>query len=76
MPQLHFYVPDEVDTLIRTCAKRSQIPVSQYLAAVVKREVAGVNQWPQGYFDLFTQWDGLPAARPEPLPLETRQSFK
>lgn len=75
MSQLHFYVPDTVETQIRAKAKQANLPLSQYLAALVKREAGMQNQWPAGYFDLFDAWQGEPQIRPAELELETRESF-
>ena len=75
MSQLHFYVPDDIEAQIRIKAKQANLPLSQYLALVVKRETSVQNQWPAGYFDLFDAWAGEPQARPSELALETRASF-
>ena len=75
MSQLHFYVPDEVETQIRIKAKQANLPLSKYLAELVKRETGAQNQWPTGYFDLFDTWQGEPQVRPSELALETRQGF-
>ena len=75
MSQLHFYVPDEVETQIRIRAKQANLPLSKYLAELVKRETGAQNQWPAGYFDLFDAWQGEPQNRPAELVLETRNSF-
>ena len=75
MSQLHFYVPDEVEAQIRLQAKQANLPLSQYLALVVKRETGAQNQWPAGYFDLFDAWAGEPLAEPSELALEVRASF-
>ena len=75
MSQLHFYVPDEVEAQIRLQAKQANLPLSQYLALVVKRETGAQNQWPAGYFDLFDAWAGEPQAEPSELTLENRASF-
>jgi hypothetical protein len=76
MSQLHFYVPDEIEAQIRQRAKRAKLPLSKYLAELVKREAGTSNQWPKGYFDLFDSWLGKPQTRPKELVLETRQRFK
>lgn len=76
MSQLHFYVPDDVETQIRRQAKQANLPLSQYLAALVKRELGTQSQWPAGYFDLFDAWQGEPQARPTNLVLETREPFE
>lgn len=75
MSQLHFYVPDEVETQIRMKAKQANLPLSKYLAELVKRETSAQNQWPAGYFELFDAWQGEPQVKPDELPMETRQSF-
>jgi len=75
MSQLHFYVPDEVEKQIRNKAKQANLPLSRYLAELVKRETSQKNQWPEGYFELFDQWEGESTVRPPQLPLEERMSF-
>ena len=75
MSQLHFYVPDDIEAQIRQKAQSLHMPLSRYLADIVKRELAGQAQWPAGYFDLFNQWQGEPMTRPEPLPVNERLSF-
>ncbi len=75
MSQLHFYVPDDTEAQIRIKAKQANLPLSQYLALVVKRETSAQNQWPDGYFDLFDAWAGEPQTRPAELALETRASL-
>ena len=64
MSQLHFYVPDEVEAQIRRRAKQAKLPLSRYLAALVKRETSLQSQWPEGYFELFGQWQGERLERP------------
>lgn len=75
MSQLHFYVPDEVETQIRIKAKQANLTLSKYLAELVKRETGAQNEWPAGYFDLFDAWQGEPQVRPSELALEARQRF-
>lgn len=75
MSQLHFYVPDELEAQIRIKAKQANLPLSQYLAQIVKRETSAQNQWPAGYFDLFDAWQGAPQARSTELDLENRDTF-
>lgn len=62
MAQLHFYVPDPVAEQIKRKADQAQLSVSKYLAQMVKREVAA-DQWPEGYAELFDQWEGEPLKR-------------
>lgn len=75
MPQLHFYVPDEIEAQIRIKAKQANLTLSKYLAGLVKRETGIQNQWPAGYFELFDAWQGEPQTRPVQLALETRPDF-
>ena len=75
MSQLHFYVPDEVEAQIRLQAKQANLPLSQYLALVIKRETSAQNQWPAGYFELFDAWQGEPQTKASELALETRTPF-
>lgn len=75
MAQLHFYVPDDVETQIRIRAKKANLTLSEYLAELVKREIEAQNQWPIGYFALFDAWQGDPQNKPDNLALETRNTF-
>ena len=68
MPQLHFYISDGV-------AARAKLPISRYVAELVKRDVGQV--WPEGYFERISgAAEGAsithePAGPPEErLPLE------
>lgn len=76
MSQLHFYVPDSVEAQIRKKAKQANLPLSKYLAELVKRETQEQAQWPAGYFELFELWQGDPQESPAELTLETRASFE
>ena len=76
MSQLHFYVSDEIEEQIRAKAKQAKLSLSKYLAELVKREINAQNQWPDGYFDLFDNWEGEPLSRPDELTFETRLSIK
>ena len=62
MAQLHCYVPDLVAEQIKQKAERAQLSVSKYLSQLVKRDVAA-DQWPDGYAELFDQWQGEPLKR-------------
>lgn len=37
----------------RVRGKQANLPLSQYMAQLIKRETGAQNQWPAGYFDLF-----------------------
>lgn len=75
MSQLHFYVPDRVENTLRIKAKQANMPLSRYIAEIVKREVQVDDKWPDGYFELFDKWEGEPQSRPGQLELETRLGF-
>lgn len=74
MPQLHFYVPDEVAKRIQEKARAKNLSVSKFIAETMQREThAG---WPEGYFErVVGKWQGEPLERPEQLPLEERDFF-
>ncbi|MCF6262426.1 MAG: hypothetical protein L3J24_02415 [Xanthomonadales bacterium] len=73
MAQLHFYIPDAVAEKIKNKAEKAHLSVSKYMAELAMREVE--NEWPEGYFELFGQWQGGTLERPEQLPLEQREAF-
>ena len=75
MPQLHFYVPDDVAEQIKARAALAKQPVSRYVAELVKRDV-GLG-WPTDYFKRISSAADGAAMRYEPsglpeerLPLE------
>jgi len=49
MPQLHFYVPDDIAEQIKARAAHAKMPVSRYVADLVKRDVG--QGWPEDYFE-------------------------
>jgi hypothetical protein len=70
MPQLNFYVPEEVAEKVKIVAAREGKPISKYLADLVKRELS--PGWPEGYFEhVLGSWQG-PLDRPEELTPEDR----
>jgi hypothetical protein len=73
MTQLHCYVPDEVAKRLSDKAKQAGVPVSRYLAGLVRKDTEA--QWPKGYFELFGTWKGGPLARPPQGEFEQRASF-
>lgn len=73
MAQLHFYIPDSVADKIKLKAKHAHLPVSKYLAELVKREV--VDQWPEDYFNNFGKWQGESLQRPVQGSFEKREKF-
>lgn len=71
MPQLHFYVPNELAERIHQEAQAAQMSVSRYLAELVKREMA--PNWPEGFFDdVVGGWQGKPLQRPSQGDYERR----
>jgi len=73
MAQLHFYLPDHIAEKLKNKAKKAHLSVSKYMAEIAKREVE--NEWPEGYFELFGQWQGEELERAEQLPYEQRETF-
>lgn len=72
MTQLHCYVPDDVAERARRKAKEAGMSVSRYLAELVKRDTGISEPWPEGYFDLFGEWEGAPLERPPQGEFEDR----
>jgi len=64
MSQLHFYVPDDIEKELRARAARARMPLSRYLAEVVKDEIRAPEEWPEGYFEqVFGGWEDEPLER-------------
>ncbi len=64
MPQLHFYVPEQIADRVRQEANAAGLSISQYLAEVVKRELH--PQWPADFFEeVVGGWQGEPLQRAE-----------
>ncbi|HID44501.1 MAG TPA: hypothetical protein EYP34_01930 [Chromatiaceae bacterium] len=73
MAQLHCYVPDNLAKRFQEKARKSNLPVSKYLALLIEKEVE--NQWPAGYFDLFGSWRGERLERPDQGAFKQRADF-
>lgn len=59
MAQLHFYVRDDIAESVRRKAAERGVPVSRYLAELVKHEV--MRDWPEDYAEsVFGGWQGGP----------------
>jgi hypothetical protein len=72
MPQLHLYLPEDVAEKVRRIAEAADMPVSRYLAELVKREVA--LDWPEGSFEeVVGSWVGEPPERPDQGEFEMRE---
>ena len=77
MSQMHFYVPDDVEKIVRLEAKKARLTLSRFLAELVKREAAQHTQWPEGYFDqVFGRWEGEPLIREPEGGFERRSTFE
>jgi hypothetical protein len=62
MPQLHTYVPKSLALRVAARAKARGVPVSRYLADLIRREVE--LGWPDDYFDRVAgSWKGAPLRR-------------
>jgi hypothetical protein len=69
MPQLNFYVPQDVADRVRAEAARAGKPVSRYLAEMVKQKVA--PGWPAGFFEeVLGSWKGDFEEPDDPPPQE------
>lgn len=75
MPQLHFYVPEQVAERVRQEANASGLSISQYLAELVKRELH--PGWPKGFFEeVVGGWQGEPLQRGEQGNYEDRDPLQ
>ena len=75
MPQLRFYVPDDVAEQIRARAALAKLPLSRYVADLVKRDVG--QGWPEDYFERISGAAKGAAIRYEPSgPSEERLPLK
>jgi hypothetical protein len=76
MAQLHCYVPENIAQRAQRRAAQSGLSLSRYLAELVKRDIGADASWPEGYFDNFGKWEGVPLERPPQLALEERLEMK
>lgn len=71
MPQLHFYLPKELAERVRRAAEAAGLPVSRFIADLVKRKLD-----PDRYFDKSAGgWVGEPPERPDQGEFEFREPF-
>ncbi len=74
MPQLHFYVPDNIAEKVKRRAQETGLSTSKYLAELVTHEV-GQEVWPDGFFEeVVGGWQGE-LQRPSQGQFETRDSL-
>ena len=75
MAQLHFYVPDILAEQIKARAAQAKMPISRYVAELVKRDV-GLG-WPKDYFKRISSGAATAAIVHEASgPAEERQPLK
>ena len=75
VPQLHFYVPSDVAEQIKARAAQAKLPVSRYVADLVKRDVG--QGWPEGYLEQISGATARAPIRYEPVgPPEERLPLK
>jgi hypothetical protein len=74
MPQLHTYVPKSLAARVTARAKARGLPVSRYLADLIRRDVD--LGWPDGFFDHVTGgWKGASLRRAPQGRLEDREAW-
>ena len=74
MPQLHTYVPKSLAERVTARAKARGVPVSRYLADLIRRDVE--LGWPEGFFErVVGGWKGAPLRRAPQGRLEDRQGW-
>ena len=76
MTPLQCHVPDHIAKQAHQRAKQAGLDLSRYLTELIQHDVALHAEWPEGYFELFGQWEGARLERPESLPLEERLELK
>ncbi len=75
MPQLHFYVSDELAATLRERARARSVSLSRLVAEIVRREVSA--GWPASFFeDVVGGWEADdPLERPEQGDVEERDAL-
>ncbi len=75
MPQLHFYVPEDLAERIQEEARTANVSVSRYLGELVRRNLA--PQWPERYFEAVVGgWLGDDLERPPQSDFEQRDMLE
>ncbi len=75
MPQIHFYVPENMASRIRDRADAAGVSVSKYVAEVVKTKLS--SEWPDGFFEEVSGgWQGQPFVRPPQGRPDVRDSLE
>jgi hypothetical protein len=74
VPQLHTYVPVRLAAQVAARAKARGVPVSRYLADLIRRDVD--RGWPVAFFDTVVGgWQGRPLRRATQGRLEKREAL-
>jgi hypothetical protein len=74
VPQLHTYVSKPLATRIAARARARGVPVSRYLAELIRRDVD--LGWPEGFFERVAGgWKGGRLSRPPQGRLEEREAW-
>ncbi len=74
MPQLHTYVPKPLAARIAARARARGVPVSRYLAELIRRDVE--LGWPDDFFErVVGGWKGGRLGRPPQGRLEEREPW-
>jgi len=74
MPQLHTYVPKTLASRVAARAKARGVPVSRYLADLIRRDVD--LGWPDDFFGkVVGGWHGTPLRRAPQGRLENREAW-
>jgi hypothetical protein len=74
MPQLHFYVPEDVAAAARARARARGQTLSGFLAGLVRSQIAG--EWPTGFFgEVVGGWKGRQLERQPQGRLEKREQI-
>lgn len=74
MPQLHTYIPARLAAQVAARAKARGVPVSRYLAELIRRDVD--RGWPEAFFDRAVGgWQGRRLRRAPQGGLEEREAL-
>jgi len=63
MPSLRFWIPDDLEALLRTRAKIRGVSLSTLIGSILSQEVK--EEWPRDFFETVVGgWQGTPLKRP------------
>jgi len=69
MAQLTFYLPTELEELLRERARTSGKSLSAFITELVEREVRSEDVWSQAFLETYGSWQGK-LEEPEDRPPE------